>query len=79
MILYIYFFFVDEKVILLLNMAIVKICLEPQDLLQVFACKGKKKDILQWNRYPLLFGVDHMKVEVKTAKCWQFQMFQPNI
>ena len=24
-------------------MAIVKICLEPQDLLQVFACKGKKK------------------------------------
>lgn len=39
MILYI-FFFVDEKVILLLNMAIVKICSEPQELLQVFACQG---------------------------------------
>ena len=70
MILYI-FFFVDEKVIILLNMAIVKICSEPQELLQVFACKKKKKkDIIQWNRYPLLFGVGHMKVEVKTAKCW---------
>ena len=45
-----------------------------------FCLQGKKKkDILQWNRYPLLFGVDHMKVEVKTAKCWQFQMVQPNI
>ena len=31
---------------------------------------NEKKDIIQWNRYPLLFGVGHMKVEVKTAKCW---------
>ena len=37
------YFFVDEKVILLLNMANVKFCFEPQELLQVFVCKEKKR------------------------------------
>ena len=51
MILYI-FFFVDEKVIILLNMAIVKICSEPQELLQVFACKKKKKTLFNGTVIP---------------------------
>lgn len=53
MILYI-FFFVDGKVILLLNMAIVKICSEPQELLQVFACKEKRKR--HYSMEPLSFA-----------------------